>query len=79
MSYTLTVEPEIMHEAQKCASRKGLTIDTIIGAYLVSFVERETGGERLVRELDDFVDALPKLKGKAYRFRRAGAYEGVLA
>jgi len=68
-----------MHKAQKCASRKGLTIDTIIGAYLVSFVERETGGERLARELDDFLGDLPKLKGKAYRFRRADAYEGVLA
>jgi len=79
MSYTMTIEPEVMRKAQVCASRRGLTVDSLVSAYLVSFVKQETCGERLSKRLDSFVHGLPKLSGRPYRFRRADAYDESLA
>jgi len=43
--------------------------------------ERAAGraGVLKVQSRDEFMDALPKLRGRPHRFRRADAYEGVLA
>ena len=55
MSYTLTIEPEIVKEAESCAARNGTTLDAMIRACLLVFVSREgmNGGEVLAgrREL----------------------------
>ena len=49
MSYTLTIEPEIVKEAESCAVRNGTTLDAMIRACLLVFVSREgmNGGEVL--------------------------------
>ena len=41
MSYTLTLEPEIVKEAESCAARNGTTLDAMIRACLLVFVSRE--------------------------------------
>ena len=41
MSYTLTIEPEIVKEAESCAVRNGTTLDAMIRACLLVFVSRE--------------------------------------
>ena len=41
MSYTLTIEPEIVKEAESCAVRNGTTLDALIRAGLLVFVSRE--------------------------------------
>ena len=41
MSYTLTIEPEIVKEAESCAARNGTTLDAMIRACLLVFVSRE--------------------------------------
>ena len=48
MSYTLTIEPEIVKEAESCAARNGTTLDAIIRACLLVFVSRDgmNGGRR---------------------------------
>jgi len=79
MSYTMSIEPEVLQKASVCASRRGVTLDALVSAYLVTFVEQETKGERLAKRLDSFVRALPKLTGRPYRFRRSDAYEEALA
>jgi len=79
MSYTMTIEPEVMHKAQACALRRGVTVDALVRSYLVSLVRQETRGERISKRLDAFVQGLPKLPGRPYRFRRADAYDGELA
>jgi len=38
MSYTLTIEPEIVKEAESCAVRNGTTLDAMIRACLLVFV-----------------------------------------
>ena len=40
MSYTLTIEPEIVKEAESCAARNGTTLDAMIRACLLVFVSR---------------------------------------
>ena len=49
MSYTLTIEPEIVKEAESCAVRNGTTLDAMIRACLLVFVSRESmnGGNAL--------------------------------
>ena len=42
MSYTLTIEPEIVKEAESCAVRNGTTLDAMIRACLLVFVSRES-------------------------------------
>ena len=48
MSYTLTIEPEIVKEAESCAARNGTTLDAMIRACLLVFVSRDgmNGGRR---------------------------------
>ena len=48
MSYTLTIEPEIVKEAESCAVRNGTTLDAMIRACLLVFVSRDgmNGGRR---------------------------------
>ena len=48
MSYPLTIEPEIVKEAESCAARNGTTLDAIIRACLLVFVSRDgmNGGRR---------------------------------
>ena len=48
MSYTLTIEPEIVKEAESCAARNGTTLDAMIRACLLAFVSRDgmNGGRR---------------------------------
>ena len=41
MGYTLTIEPEIVKEAESCAVRNGTTLDAMIRACLLVFVSRE--------------------------------------
>ena len=41
MSYTLALEPDVVRTAEICASRRGTTLDSLIRAYLVSFVREE--------------------------------------
>ena len=41
MSYTLTIEPEIVKEAESCAIRNGTTLDAMIRACLLVFVARD--------------------------------------
>ena len=41
MSYTLALEPDVVRTAKICASRRGTTLDSLIRAYLVSFVREE--------------------------------------
>ena len=41
MSYTLTIEPEIVKEAESCAARNGTTLDAMIRACLLVFVSRD--------------------------------------
>lgn len=41
MSYTLTIEPEIVKEAESCAVRNGTTLDAMIRACLLVFVSRD--------------------------------------
>ena len=41
MSYTLTIEPEIVKEAESCAVRNGTTLDAMIRACLLVFVARD--------------------------------------
>ena len=41
MSYTLTIEPEIVREAESCAIRNGTTLDAMIRACLLVFVSRD--------------------------------------
>ena len=41
MSYTLTIEPEFVKEAESCAVRNGTTLDAMIRACLLVFVSRE--------------------------------------
>jgi hypothetical protein len=81
MSYTLTLEPDVVKTAEACASRRGKTLDSLIRAYLVSFVrEEESEGDRLSRELDSFVANLPEPDRHAPRvFHRSDAYDEELA
>jgi len=81
MSYTLMLEPDVVRTAEACASRRGTTLDSIIRAYLVSFVqEDETDVNRLSKDFDAFVANLPSPAADAPRsFRRADAYEEELA
>ncbi len=48
MSYTLTIEPEIVKEAETCAACNGTTLDAMIRACLLVFVSRDgmNGGHR---------------------------------
>ena len=48
MGYTLTIEPEIVKEAESCAVRNGTTLDAMIRACLLVFVSRDgmNGGRR---------------------------------
>lgn len=41
MSYTLALEPDVVRTAEIRASRRGTTLDSLIRAYLVSFVREE--------------------------------------
>ena len=41
MSYTLTIEPEIVKEAESCAVRNGTTLDAMIRACLLVLVARD--------------------------------------
>ena len=41
MSYTLTIEPEIVKEAESCAACNGTTLDAMIRACLLVFVSRD--------------------------------------
>lgn len=41
MSYTLTIEPEIVKEAESCAIRNGTTLDAMIRACLLVLVARD--------------------------------------
>lgn len=81
MSYTLMLEPDVVRTAEACASRRGTTLDSIIRAYLVSFVQKgETDVNRLSKDFDAFVANLPAPAVDAPRsFRRADAYEEELA
>ena len=81
MSYTLTLEPDVVKTAEVCASRRGTTLDSLIRAYLVSFVrEEESEGDRLSKDLDSFLAHLPAPDKNAPRaFRRADAYDEELA
>ena len=42
MSYTLTIEPEIVKEAESCAARNGTTLDDMIRACLLVLVARDS-------------------------------------
>ena len=48
MSYTLTIEPEIVKEAESCAARNGTTLDAMIRACLLVLVSGDGmyGGRR---------------------------------
>lgn len=52
MSYTLTIEPEIVKEAESCAIRNGTTLDAMIRACLLVFVSRDAmkGGVQAHRD-----------------------------
>ena len=52
MSYTLTIEPEIVKEAESCAMRNGTTLDAMIRAYLLVIVARDgmKGGAQVCRD-----------------------------
>ena len=41
MSYTLTIEPEIVKEAESCVVRNGTTLDAMIRACLLVFVAHD--------------------------------------
>lgn len=41
MSYTLALEPDVVRTAEIRASRLGTTLDSLIRAYLVSFVRED--------------------------------------
>ena len=80
MSYTLTIEPEIVKEAESCAARNGTTLDAMIRACLLVFVSRDgmNGGRRElvtntikigsmrdeVKLLDNFDEAFDSLDGE---------------
>ncbi len=59
MSYTITLEPDVVRTAEACASRRGTTLNSLIRAYLVSFVREEDAlaGLHVVPE-DSVVGAL---------------------
>ena len=52
MGYTLTIEPEIVKEAESCAIRNGTTLDAMIRACLLVFVSRDAkkGGVQARRD-----------------------------
>ena len=41
MSYTLNVEPDIMHKAESYALRNGTTLDAMIRAYMIVIVSQD--------------------------------------
>ena len=41
MSYTLTVEPDVVRTAETFATRRGTSLDAILRAYIVAFVRNE--------------------------------------
>ena len=45
MSYTLTLEPEIVKEAESCAARNGTTLDAMIRACMLVLVARGRMGD----------------------------------
>lgn len=47
MSYTITLEPDVVRTAEACASRRGMTLNSLIRAYLVSFVREEDASASL--------------------------------
>ena len=42
MSYTLTIEPDVVRTAETFAIKRGTSLDAILRAYLVAFVRTET-------------------------------------
>lgn len=58
MSYTLTVEPDVVRTAESFATKRGTSLDAILRAYLVAFVRAETAITRNQVPLDSTVGAL---------------------
>ena len=58
MSYTLMLEPDIVQTAEVCASRCGTTLNSLIQAYLVSFVKEQSSPLRAIIPNDSIVAAL---------------------
>ena len=42
MSYTLTVEPDVVRTAETFANKRGTSLEAILRAYLLAFVRAET-------------------------------------
>ena len=61
MSYTLTVEPEVVRTAESFASRRGTSLEAILRAYLVAFVRNETAVARQQIPSDSVVGSLSGL------------------
>lgn len=61
MSYTLTVEPEVVRSAETFASRRGTSLEAILRAYLVAFVRNESAVARRQIPSDSVVNSLTGL------------------
>ena len=62
MSYTLTIEPEIVKEAESCAARNGTTLDAMIRACLLVFVSRDGMNDgKVLAGRRDFVPSVIKI------------------
>ena len=42
MSYTLTIEPDVVRTAETLATKRGTSLEAILRAYLLAFVRTET-------------------------------------
>ena len=58
MSYTLMLEPDVVQTAKVCASRRGTTLDSLIQAYLVTFVKEQASASRAIVPDDSIVASL---------------------
>ena len=58
MSYTLTVEPDVVRTAETFANKRGTSLEAILRAYLLAFVRTETAITRNQVPPDSTVGAL---------------------
>jgi hypothetical protein len=58
MSYTLMLEPDVVQTAKVCASRRGTTLDSLIQAYLVTFVKEQSSASRAIIPDDSIVASI---------------------
>ena len=58
MSYTLMLEPDVVQTAKVYASRRGTTLDSLIQAYLVTFVREQSSSSRTIVPNDSIVASI---------------------